>query len=685
MGFSIYLRFKKIVYFLLFIVLLPVSAYIFYGALDSYKGADALLQALPEKVLFLFFLVTALCMFLLLAGWFRAAGPFFERYFYQVALALFFIMIFVQIWTVLTVQTSFRYDHLKIFDTAVALLKQKTFENTHYSFYFMKYPNNIPICLFTYFWLKLADILNIPQSFWMEYMKLINLLFMNLGLLAAFCLVSRYRSKRTGIYFLFLLLINPLWYLLGEMYYTSTISLAFSMGAVWIYDNARNEDLSWKRYFKFLWMGIVLAAGYQIRATMIITMAAIFLYSVLQIKKIKVSAKSSISFCAVLLGIALTFMAYGKIEEQFVGFDPKETGYPALHWVMMSAQGDGQYNSADDAFTGSFKTKKERVEADKALLKERISKMGPKGLLTLLRNKLRVTFSDGTDGVETLFLTMKKASKVQKYIVGGKSDFLAVWLHSYHGMVTGMMLLAFLYRMFRSKEDFLDIFVFTICGSYLFYCIWETDNAYSIPFMLMFLLCSADGFQCILEIPQKIQKKILNERFVFAAAGTGMFLVVILSFYFVKKAALPVREYSVLQDQETAKDLVLQTDFSQTFQTGKAFDHVDIWVANWDGPANDSLYDLKILDATGTVVAKGEIVGAEAPCINAYTVAFPKIIPKYQQTYTIQVKIKNPDCTIKTDFLYYGTGVWDMYQEGTLFTQKEIPKVDLAFAVYEEK
>ena len=55
----------------------------------------------------------------------------------------------------------------------------------------------------------------------------------------------------------------------------------------------------------------------------------------------------------------------------------------------------------------------------------------------------------------------------------------------------------------------------------------------------------------------------------------------------------------MLQDQETSDQLTLQTDFAQTFRTGKAFDHLDLWVANWDGGANDSVYDVTILDESG--------------------------------------------------------------------------------------
>ena len=112
---------------------------------------------------------------------------------------------------------------------------------------------------------------------------------------------------------------------------------------------------------------------------------------------------------------------------------------------------------------------------------------------------------------------------------------------------------------------------------------------------------------------------------------------------------------------------------------------MDVWVANWDGGANDSVYEIKIVDEAGNVAAGGEIRGAEAPCMAPYTVSFEKVEPLAEQTYSLEISLKNPDCVIKTDFLYYDSGSWDMYGEGALYVPEEIKSADLAFAVYEER
>ena len=674
----------KCIYAVLFTVLILLSAYIFYGALDTLDGADALQEVLHGKMVPVFLLGTSFLLGFLLLGLFRRLIPILEKHEKKAVPVLFGVMVFLQVLTVICVRTSLRYDHLKIFDTAVSLLEQGVISDTHFSSYFMKYPNNIPICLFTYFWLRLAELFRIPREVWMEYIKLVNLLFMNFGMWCGYRILRRYQSASAALRYLMLILVNPLWYLLGEMYYTSTISLAFSMGAIWLFDSAGRQETLWKKYTQYALAGILLAAGYQIRATVIITAAALLIYAVLRIRSFRRS-REAFSVLAVLFGAVLMLGAYKTAERHYAGFDPSQTGYPAVHWVMMSAQGEGQYNSADDAYTGSFSTKEERTRADLDRLKERLEQMGPGGLLTLFRNKLRVAFSDGDDDYASLFQTMREASPVQKYINGSRSDYLAVYLHSYHSLLCGLILLALVWRAFRGKRGFLDVIALNVCGAYLFYLIWEVDEAYSIPFMLMLLMLEAAGMEKLDGGFAKAREKLPALRHAPAAAACGLLMIAAGLVWVVSRTGAPVRNYSVLQDQETSKDLLLQTEFSQTFRTGKAFDHIDLWVANWDGAANDSIYELRILDEAGTEVARAQMPGAQMPCIDAYTVAFEKVIPEREQTYTIQVSLSNPDCAVKTDFLYYGTGAWDMYGDGALYAPEEIPNVDLAFAVYEER
>lgn len=675
---------KHLIYIFLFLLVVSFSIYIAYGALDTLENANAVLEILSEKQAFIFSVVTSLLFFLTFLGVVKKWTPVLERHWNASVALLFLGMMLIQVLMVLFVKTSLRYDHLKIFDTAVALFEKETVADTHFKSYFMKYPNNLPLCFFTYAWLHLASFLEIPKQDWMEFIKLVNVLFMNFGLFFGFDLLCKYRSKRTGISFLVFLAINPLWYLLVEMYYTSTISLAFSMGAVWIFHYAQRNKTLWQKYSLYFIMGILLAVGFKIRATVIITVAAIFLYACLQLKK--VNSKELTSFLMAALAFLLILVSYSFVEKKYAGFDPSETGYPTIHWIMMSAQGEGQYNSADDAYTGSFDTKKEKSKAAAARLQERIEDMGTSGIFELFKNKLRVTFSDGTDDYAALFRTMREASFLQPYVNGARSDYLAVYVHMYHVCLMVFLILAFINRIFNGKRNFLDIFIFQICGAYVFYLIWEVDRAYSIPFMLMFLLCAADGirFACVSFV--SLNKKIKATNSIPVAAGSGLLFLFFAVIFMVHHVENPVKQYVVLQDQETSANFTIQKECYQTFTSRKPFNTLDLWVANWDGAANDSIYDVKILTKDGTVVRQMELLGANAPCMSNYTLSFEKITPEEkEETYTIWIKLRNSDCAIKTDFLYYGSGNWDMYQEGSLYTPEEKEQMDLAFAVYYQK
>ena len=681
---------RKAGYVILFAAVISMSAYIFYGAVDTLKYADALENVINGRTVPMVMSGTVLLLAIFAVAILTKVLPVMEKRFSKTVVVLGSLIVLVQILTVLVLRTSFRQDHLKIFDTAVALLEYPTIAETHFSQYFMKYPNNIPMCIFTYGWLKLASLFGIPESSWMDFMKIINVVFMNLGMWAAFDLIRRHRSKKTALCFLLFLIVNPLWYLLAEMYYTSTISLAFSMGGIWLFDRAGEERDMVRKLLQYVGMGLLLAAGYKIRATVILTILSLLVYTVFTLDEEKITewkkriVSWGLSLAAVLFGLLLVFTVYGRAEQRYAGFDPAKTGYPTVHWIMMSAQGEGQYNSADDAFTGSFDTKAERTAADFAELRHRVGEMGPGGLLTLFRNKLRVAFSDGTDDYYALFRTMQSPSRLQKYINGGRSDLLAFYLHSYHGLLMGMVLLALIYRAWKGKPELWDVLIINLCGAYLFYLIWEVDQAYSIPFLLILTALGAEGISLSVEDASRPERELPEFFGWIPAVSGGILLVEVLAVVLVMKVTgLPVRDYAVLQDQETSDQLTLQTDFAQTFRTGKAFDHLDLWVANWDGGANDSVYDVTILDESGAAVATGQVIGAEAPCMSPYTIAFDRVQPDHAETYTIQVAIQNPDCAIKTDFLYYQS-TCDLYADGALYTSQEEQKVDLAFAVYSE-
>ena len=130
---------RRAVYGILFFLVISLSAYIFYGALDTLMYADVLLTYLPGWAISLFLLGVSLLLCMAYLGIFRKLVPVLERQQGRAVLLLFGIMMVFQVLMILLVRTSLRQDHLKIFDTAAALLEKGTIEETYFRHYFRKY------------------------------------------------------------------------------------------------------------------------------------------------------------------------------------------------------------------------------------------------------------------------------------------------------------------------------------------------------------------------------------------------------------------------------------------------------------------------------------------------------------------------------------------------------------------
>ncbi len=63
---------------------------------------------------------------------------------------------------------------------------------------------------------------------------------------------------------------------------------------------------------------------------------------------------------AFALTAALSLGFFSAAVNTYVDFDYKNTGFPAIHWVMMSARWDGSFDQNDENYTVSFETKEEK-------------------------------------------------------------------------------------------------------------------------------------------------------------------------------------------------------------------------------------------------------------------------------------------------------------------------------------
>ena len=94
---------KRAVYLVLFAILIPVSAYVFYGAVDTLNNAAVLQGILHGKMVPAFLLGTSFLFCVLYLELFRIAEPWIEKHWRRAVPLLVIAMFAVQVLFVLTV------------------------------------------------------------------------------------------------------------------------------------------------------------------------------------------------------------------------------------------------------------------------------------------------------------------------------------------------------------------------------------------------------------------------------------------------------------------------------------------------------------------------------------------------------------------------------------------------------
>ena len=108
---------RKAGYLILFAAVISMSAYIFYGALDTLKYADALENVINGRTVPVIMAGTVLLLAIFAIAVLTKVLPALEKKFVKTTVVLGSFMFLAQTLTVLVLRTSLRQDHLKIFDS----------------------------------------------------------------------------------------------------------------------------------------------------------------------------------------------------------------------------------------------------------------------------------------------------------------------------------------------------------------------------------------------------------------------------------------------------------------------------------------------------------------------------------------------------------------------------------------
>lgn len=615
---------------------------------------------------------------------------------------LFLILAIGQLLFLALIQPKLRYDPLKIFDMAIEMLRTHTISGTYETGYFARYTNNYPLTILTYWFFRLLQTVGLPQGYFMTAVQLVNVLCILISILLGYLIFKELRGRTEAVFFLAICVLCPLSYVWAGYFYTANCSMPFLMGILYLGLRIRKAEASPLRLIVlFALLGLLTVFGFKLRATAAIALIALLIDAALQLwrrrkegflallgKQLRTFALPCLAF---LLTASLTFGFFSAAVRTYVNFDYKNTGFPAIHWIMMSARWDGAFDQNDENYTVSFETKEEKKAADLAVLKERIREAGPVGLVTLAGRKLLNTWVDGTDTFQAEN-SYAQYGKLYDYLLGKKSGFFVLYAQAFRALQ--MLLIgisAFLsLRQLKKKAVLPPCFLLqlTLLGAMSFHLIWETNPLYSIGFTYLGLLLLAEGI-VRLEPSKAPFRLALHLRLLPAAATLLLAILLVAAKKQLVDTPIEAEDYLVDQYQYAGgyDGYVTSYDqsYRQTFTADKPFNRISIRVINPVGDYNQSAFCVRLTDDSGQVVYENDrFLSGLVTRSMQYEFILDEIVPKGETTYTLEIWPGYIEDENSLEFLSYTTGNCDLYPEGQLTIGGEtIENGDLAFAVYE--
>lgn len=270
----------------------------------------------------------------------------------------------------------------------------------------------------------------------------------------------------------------------APFFYTDSVGMPWLTGAFYLYMKWRKVRSDGASHTKcaalLLACGAVLAVAYKIKGSAVIMIPAVILDLLFTQKGIK---DKLLPIAEIAVVFALISSLLGSVACSVLKISDEELdrySFPAVHWVMMSADDKGGYNYEDFKYTKSFEGKSEKVQADIDRLNEKISKQGVSGFIDHLALKLSYTWKDGTYMINYYIRNSDLLMSNTFMILSTLTHFTLIIC----------MAKAYLTKL-RSNDDVLSGNFFlkvTLMGLTVFLMLWEARCRYLVSFFLLFAL-----------------------------------------------------------------------------------------------------------------------------------------------------------------------------------------------------
>lgn len=252
----------------------------------------------------------------------------------------------------------------------------------------------------------------------------------------------------------------------SAFFYTDSLAMPLITSAVYFY-------LKFRKHCKIKYLilcGITLGAGFKMKGSSGILLIAILIDCFISDSgfRLKETASVFLPFIAANRVISDVCLKILNISRAAL----KESRFPLIHWIMMSADGRGGYNSEDFLYTQSF-SGTDKISADLARLTVKLKNQGFFGFIAHLADKIAYTWENFT------FMA--------GYYYNGSfsSPVFSVTAFICHFTILFSVLLSM-----TENKNTARTFLFRLClsGICIFLLIWETRCRYLVSFFPVILL-----------------------------------------------------------------------------------------------------------------------------------------------------------------------------------------------------
>ena len=409
----------------------------------------------------------------------------------------FIIYVILQITVISFLKIKPSWDYGIVFNAVIKNLKGTLSLNQFY--YLYQFQNNVgyayllKLMLTPFYLIGVKSLLSVAM--------IINAIFIDVAIIFIYKIIKLlFEEKQRIVFILLTFLCYPLLFYI-PITYTDTFSLPLVSIAMYIilYILKKKDFSSMKAKTLFFLLGLVIAAGMQLKLTIVILLIA-FIITLVLFYNFKEYIKL---IPLVIVGIIIIFVPVKLYTNSAFDKDGlKAQSVPPTHWIMMGLTNHGNYNDTEyqNTFTaGNYNAKK---KYNIKVIKARLSSLAKDNkLIVFYSGKISFLMGDGTLYVPGLLCDAKQNNVYSKFVIGtGKHYGLFAYISQikHYFMLLIIFLIPFLDIKDKSGNKSIKYFLLvSLIGVFMFFMMWEVSSRYLFHLIPLFFTTYFYGLSLI--------------------------------------------------------------------------------------------------------------------------------------------------------------------------------------------